>query len=67
MEAVKETAARLMTSTEVAEYLRVSKASVYRLVKDKGIPVSSVGRQLRFRRDSIDRWLARKEGDSYEP
>ena len=57
---------KLMTVVEVAEYLRISRASVYRLVRSRQVPVSSVGRQLRFRRDSIDRWLHDKELDSWE-
>ena len=56
----------LMTADEVARYLRISKASIYRLVKDKKIPVSSIGRQLRFRKDSIDRWLSKKESENIE-
>jgi excisionase family DNA binding protein len=52
---------KLMTVAEVAEYLRISRASVYRLVRSRQLPVSNVGRQLRFRRDSIDRWLQGKE------
>jgi excisionase family DNA binding protein len=55
---------KLMTVAEVAEYLRISRASVYRLVRSRQLPVSSVGRQLRFRRDSIDRWLQDKEMSS---
>ena len=50
-----------MTIDEVAKYLRISKASVYRLVKGKQIPVSKIGRQLRFRKDVIDNWLSKKE------
>jgi excisionase family DNA binding protein len=51
----------LMTATELAEYLRISKASVYRLVRQKQIPVSKVGRQLRFRKDTVDVWLSKGE------
>ena len=54
---------RLMTTEEVAKYLRISKASVYRMVKGKQIPVSKIGRQLRFRKDVIDDWLSKKEGE----
>jgi len=56
---------KLMTVAEVAEYLRISRASVYRLVRSRQVPVSTVGRQLRFRRGSIDRWLQGKEMSSY--
>jgi len=58
---------RLMTTTELAEYLRISRASVYRLVGNRQIPVSNVGRQLRFRRDAIERWLEGNEGHSDGP
>lgn len=51
----------LMTTTELAKYLRISRASVYRLVRQKQIPVSKVGRQLRFRKDTIDVWLSKGE------
>jgi excisionase family DNA binding protein len=51
----------LMTVTELAEYLRISKASVYRLVRQGQIPVSKVGRQLRFRKDIVDVWLSKGE------
>jgi len=51
----------LMTTTELAKYLRISRASVYRLVRQKQIPVSKVGRQLRFRKDTVDVWLSKGE------
>ena len=57
---------KLMTTAEVAEYLRISEASVYRLVRMKGIPASKVGRQLRFRRDMIDKWLLAKERHNHK-
>jgi excisionase family DNA binding protein len=50
-----------MTTTELAGYLRISRISVYRLVRQKQIPVSKVGRQLRFRKDTVDLWLSRGE------
>jgi len=52
---------RMMTTAEVAKYLRVSRATVYRLVKQGEIPVSRIAKHLRFRRDVIDRWLSEKE------
>lgn len=38
---------RLLTVPEVADYLQVSKARVYELVRDGTIPVVRLGRQLR--------------------
>jgi excisionase family DNA binding protein len=65
MEAHLRSEPELMTVAEVAEYLRISRASVYRLVRSRQVPVSNVGRQLRFRRDSLDRWLQGKEKSNY--
>ena len=59
--------ARMMTVSEVSEYLRISRASVYRLVKMKEIPVIRIGRQLRFRKDVIEEWLSKKESEHHKP
>ena len=56
---------RMMTTGEVAKYLRVSRATVYRLVKQRKIPVSRISKHLRFRRDSIDHWLSEKEAGNF--
>jgi excisionase family DNA binding protein len=55
---------RMMTTGEVAKYLRVSRATVYRLVKQAKIPVSRISKHLRFRRDVIDRWLSEQEASN---
>ena len=48
---------RIMTVHEVAEYLRMSEAKVYRLAKQHSIPVARIGKTLRFRKDLLDAWL----------
>jgi excisionase family DNA binding protein len=50
---------KLMTVSEVAGYLRVTKKTVYRLLVRGKIPATKVGNQWRFAKDSIDRWLRR--------
>jgi excisionase family DNA binding protein len=50
--------ATIMTVHEVAEYLRMSEAKVYRLVKQHAIPVARIGKTWRFRRDLLDDWLS---------
>lgn len=54
MKVMPEEMLKLMTYTEVAGYLRISKASVYHMVIRREIPVIKIGRQLRFRRQAID-------------
>ncbi len=49
----------LMTVREVADYLRVTKKTIYRLLERGKIPATKVGNQWRFQRSSIDDWLQR--------
>jgi len=55
----------IMTVDDVSHYLRICRASVYRLAKRSEIPVSRVGRHLRFRKDVIDEWLTQMEDKNY--
>jgi excisionase family DNA binding protein len=47
-----------LTTEEVLEYLQVNLRTVYRLIKAGKIPAVRVGRQWRFRKTDIDRWLS---------
>jgi excisionase family DNA binding protein len=47
----------LLTTEQVAQYLKVDKFTVYRLVTQKKIPAFKVGNQWRFNRKMIDAWL----------
>lgn len=47
----------LMTVEEVANYLRVTKKTIYRLLKRANIPATKVGRGWRFEKATIDEWL----------
>jgi excisionase family DNA binding protein len=49
----------LLTTEQVARYLRVDKFTVYRLVTQKKIPAFKVGNQWRFKRKLIDAWLVK--------
>ena len=48
---------KLMTVDEVADYLRVTKKTIYRLLMRGKIPATKVGNQWRFAQDAIDGWL----------
>ena len=48
----------ILTVREVAEYLRLSEAKVYRLVNEGQLPVVRLGKTWRFRKDLLDNWLA---------
>jgi excisionase family DNA binding protein len=48
----------ILTVHEVAEYLRMSEAKVYRLAKEHRLPVVRIGKAWRFRKDLLDEWLS---------
>ena len=47
----------LLTTVQVAEYLKVDKFTIYRLVAQKKIPAFRVGSQWRFKKSVIEDWL----------
>ncbi len=51
-----------LTTEEVLEYLQVNLRTVYRLIKAGKIPAVRVGRQWRFRKQDVDRWLDSQQG-----
>ena len=48
---------KLITVTEVAEYLRVKRSTVYEWAKEGKIPAAKVGRLWRFDREEIEAWV----------
>ena len=48
----------VMNVGEVAAYLRVSQATIYRLAQAGQIPCGKVGRAWRFRKKTIDLWIS---------
>jgi excisionase family DNA binding protein len=54
------TEARLLTANEVADLLRVSKMTVYRLIKEGALPALRVGRSYRLREDDVDEYLSKR-------
>ena len=49
---------RFLTVAEVADELRVSSMTVYRLIKSEQLPATRVGKSLRIRTDDVERFLA---------
>jgi excisionase family DNA binding protein len=47
----------LLTTEQVAQYLRIDKFTVYRLVTQGKIPAFKVGNQWRFKRSMVEAWL----------
>jgi len=53
-------AAGIMTVHDVADYLRLSEAKIYRMAKDGHVPAIRMGKTWRFKRDLIDDWIRRE-------
>ena len=47
----------VMTTKEAAAYLRIARATLYRLAAKREIPAVKVGRVWRFSRQLLDEWL----------
>jgi excisionase family DNA binding protein len=50
--------ARFLTVAEVANLLRVSNMTVYRLISSGQLPAVRVGKSYRLREDDVDKYLA---------
>ena len=47
----------ILTIKEVAEFLKVTERTLYRLAQEGEIPAFKVGASWRFKRDDIDAWI----------
>jgi len=47
----------LMTIKELEQYLRFTKKTIYRLLKQGSIPAVKIGNKWRFDKEVIDKWL----------
>ena len=46
---------------ELADYLKIPKSTLYKLVREGKIPAQKVGRHWRFHKEAIVRWLGNRE------
>ena len=47
----------ILTIDELADYLRISRSTLYKLGQEGRVPCQKVGRHWRSRKQAIDRWL----------
>lgn len=57
----------IMTIGEVADYLKVTERTIYRLAGAKQIPAFKVGGSWRFSKGDIDEWIKKQSFDGLEP
>jgi excisionase family DNA binding protein len=53
----------ILTPKELAAYIKVHEATVYRLLKRGEIRGFKIGTCLRFSRPEVDEWIARMENE----
>ena len=53
----------ILTIKQVAEYLKVTERTIYRLAAAKKIPAFKVGGTWRFSRADIDNWIRKQSED----
>jgi len=51
-----------VTLEQIAEYLQMSTSSIYKMAQAGKIPAYKVGRQWRFKKEEIDRWIKKQKG-----
>lgn len=61
-EANRGNASRVMTVNELADFLRVHRSTVYRLLKTNSLPAFRVGSDWRFNTETVNEWMQRKQG-----
>ncbi len=57
----------VLTVHDVAVYLRLSEAKVYRMAREGRVPAFRLGKSWRFRKDLIDDWMLRECGGNSAP
>jgi excisionase family DNA binding protein len=51
----------ILTVDEIADYLKIPRSTIYKLVREGKIPAQKIGRHWRFRKEAIDHWLEKKQ------
>jgi len=52
--------ASVLTIDELAEYLKISKSTLYKLAQEGSIPGQKVGKHWRFHKGALDEWLRQR-------
>ena len=58
------TRAEILTLTEVAEYMKISKKTTYRMARSGALPAFKVGKHWRVRQAELEAWIAERSLES---
>jgi excisionase family DNA binding protein len=63
-----KTRVRILTPSELSEYLHVHKSTIYRLLREGKLPGFRVGSDWRFHVDAIEQWQRdQMKGNTQKP
>ena len=51
----------ILTLDELSSYLKIPKSTLYKMSEHGKIPSFKAGRQIRFRKNAIDKWITDQE------
>ena len=54
---------RWLSVEEMAQYLGISKGTLYKWITRKSIPAHKVGSLWKFKKDEVDEWIRTGEGE----
>ncbi len=54
----------VLTIKEIAEYIKLTERTIYRLAAAKQMPVFKIGGSWRFSRQDIDGWIKRQTAEA---
>ena len=57
MKAQSNTKVQILNVSELSEYLRIHKTTIYRLLREGRLPGFRIGSDWRFSVEAIDQWL----------
>jgi excisionase family DNA binding protein len=49
---------RLLSVTEICDYLGISRDTAYNWIETKGLPAYRLGRLWKFKKEAVDEWLS---------
>lgn len=55
----------ILTLPELADYIRVSKSSLYHYSRDGKIPARKIGRHWRYHKSAIDAWVKNEKPSTF--
>jgi excisionase family DNA binding protein len=56
----------ILTLEELAQYLKISKPTLYKMVENGKIPALKLANQWRFKKEDIDKWLEKHRRSDIE-